>query len=111
MGIKVVMDDFGTGYSSLSYLRLFPFDKLKIDQSFVRGLGSSNECEAIVSAAVRLAVKLGMTTVAEGIETKGQLLRATREGCTEGQGYLFGRPAPAERLEFGPMLNTDSART
>ena len=89
------MDDFGTGYSSLSYLRRFPFDKVKIDRSFIEGLGQGGDCDAIVRAVTELCRQLGMTTTAEGVETEDQL-SLLRDGlCTEAQGYLFSRPLPA----------------
>ncbi|TAY98627.1 EAL domain-containing protein [Rhizobium leguminosarum] len=94
LGVRIAMDDFGTGYSSLSYLRLFPFDKIKIDQSFIRELGTSKDCAAIVKAVVDLGVSLGITTTAEGVETKDQLSRVREQGCGEIQGYLFGKPLP-----------------
>ncbi len=94
LGIRIAMDDFGTGYSSLSYLRTFPFDKIKIDQSFVRGLNRDAQCVAIVRAVAGLAAHLGMATTVEGIETDEQRELARAEGCTEGQGFLFG-PARA----------------
>ena len=89
------MDDFGTGYSSLAYLRSFPFDKIKIDRSFVRDMTRSEECAAIVRAVAGLARSLNIVTVVEGIETSNQLEMARSEGCDEGQGYLFGRPVSA----------------
>ncbi len=92
LGVKISMDDFGTGYSSLSYLRKFPFDKIKIDQSFVRGLGESADCNAIVRAVAGLGASLGMRITAEGVETPEQMSRVRTEGCTEVQGYLTGRP-------------------
>ncbi len=92
--MRIAMDDFGTGYSSLSYLRLFPFDKIKIDQSFIRELGSSKDCAAIVKAVVDLGASLGITTTAEGVETSDQLNRVREQGCGEIQGYLFGKPVP-----------------
>jgi EAL domain-containing protein (putative c-di-GMP-specific phosphodiesterase class I) len=95
LGVRISMDDFGTGYSSLSYLRSFPFDKIKIDQSFVRDLSDSADATAIVRAVTRLGSSLGMTTTAEGVETCDQLARLRAEGCTEAQGYLFSRPRPA----------------
>ena len=95
LGVRVSMDDFGTGYSSLSYLRKFPFDKIKIDQSFVRGLGISSDCDAILRAVASLGASLGMRTTAEGVETAEQLDRIRSEGCTEVQGYLTGRPLSA----------------
>jgi diguanylate cyclase (GGDEF)-like protein len=94
LGVRIAMDDFGTGYSSLSYLRLFPFDKIKIDQSFIRELGSSKDCAAIVKAVVDLGASLGITTTAEGVETSDQLNRVREQGCGEIQGYLFGKPVP-----------------
>jgi predicted signal transduction protein with EAL and GGDEF domain len=94
LGVRIAMDDFGTGYSSLSYLRLFPFDKIKIDQSFIRGLGNSKDCAAIVKAVVDLGASLGITTTAEGVETKDQLRRVREQGFSEIQGYLFGKPLP-----------------
>ncbi len=93
-GIQVALDDFGTGFASLSYLRAFPFDKIKIDRSFVADLGQAEGSLAIVRAATRLARDLGMETIAEGIETPLQLLQLRQLGCIEGQGYLFGRPMP-----------------
>ncbi len=100
MGIAIVLDDFGTGYSSLSYLRMFPFDKIKIDRSFVHELAKNAECAAIVSAVAGLGRSLHIGTVAEGVETEDQLLLVRAAGFTHAQGYLFGRPCPAERLEF-----------
>ncbi|PZM15054.1 EAL domain-containing protein [Rhizobium tubonense] len=94
LGVRIAMDDFGTGYSSLSYLRLFPFDKIKIDQSFIRELGHSRDCAAIVKAVVDLGTSLGITTTAEGVETTEQLRRVREQGCSEIQGYLFGKPLP-----------------
>ena len=94
LGIRIAMDDFGTGYSSLSYLRLFPFDRVKIDQSFVRELGKQTDCMAIVRAVATLGNDLGMAITAEGVETRQQLETLERAGCTEVQGYLFSRPVP-----------------
>jgi diguanylate cyclase (GGDEF)-like protein/PAS domain S-box-containing protein len=95
LGIRVSMDDFGVGYSSLSYLRKFPFDKIKIDRSFVGTLGESAGSEAIVRTIASLGDNLGMTTTAEGIETAEQLELVRKAGCTEGQGYHFSRPCAA----------------
>jgi diguanylate cyclase (GGDEF)-like protein/PAS domain S-box-containing protein len=95
LGIRVSMDDFGVGYSSLSYLRKFPFDKIKIDRSFVGSLGESSGGEAIVRTIASLGANLGMTTTAEGIETAEQLELVRHAGCTEGQGYHFSRPCVA----------------
>ncbi|WP_457107908.1 putative bifunctional diguanylate cyclase/phosphodiesterase [Methylobacterium sp. P5_C11] len=98
LGVRVSMDDFGTGYSSLSYLRSFPFDKIKIDRSFVNDLTSKPDGEAIIRAIAGLGKSLGMTTVAEGVETAEQLQRIRLEGCTDVQGYLISKPVPAEDL-------------
>ena len=94
LGIRIVMDDFGTGYSSLSYLRSFPFDKIKIDRSFIRDLGQK-DCAAIVHATTELARRLGIATTAEGVETAEQLEHLRADGCTEVQGYLISPPMPA----------------
>ena len=88
------MDDFGTGYSSLSYLRSFPFDKIKIDQSFVRDLGANREAQAIIRAIISLGKGLGVTITAEGVETEAELSCLRAEGCHEGQGFLFSRARP-----------------
>ncbi|MGU3405026.1 EAL domain-containing protein [Methylobacterium brachiatum] len=92
LGVRVSMDDFGTGYSSLSYLRSFPFDKIKIDQSFVRDLCLKDGTDFIVRAVIGLGTSLGMTTTAEGVETEAQLAHLRAEGCDEVQGYLISRP-------------------
>lgn len=97
MGVRVALDDFGTGYSSLAHLRLFPFDKIKIDGSFVKEAVDRPESAAVVKAVADLGKRLGVTTVAEGVEAQAQLDRVREEGCTEIQGYLYGRPAPSER--------------
>jgi diguanylate cyclase (GGDEF)-like protein len=99
LGIKIAMDDFGTGYSSLGYLRSFPFDKIKIDQSFIRDLSTKEDSVAIVRAVVGLSSSLGITTTAEGVETKEQLARLTKEGCNEVQGFFFSAPRPAAEVE------------
>jgi EAL domain-containing protein (putative c-di-GMP-specific phosphodiesterase class I) len=93
------MDDFGTGYSSLSYLRSFPFDKIKIDQSFIHELSTRDDCQAIVRAVTGLGNSLGIATTAEGVETREQLKMLRLEGCTEVQGYLFSPPRPAAEVE------------
>ncbi|MEA2981585.1 MAG: hypothetical protein QOF09_3408 [Alphaproteobacteria bacterium] len=98
LGVKIAMDDFGTGYSSLSYLRSFPFDKIKIDRSFIQELGKKDDCAAIVSAVTRLGSDLGMVTTAEGVETEHQLKILSIEGCTQVQGYLFSPPIPAQQI-------------
>ena len=97
MGVRISMDDFGTGYSSLSYLRKFPFDKIKIDQSFIRDLSPGDDSIAIVRAVASLAASLNIATVAEGVETADQLGIARAEGCTEVQGYFFSPPVPAAK--------------
>jgi diguanylate cyclase (GGDEF)-like protein len=98
LGVHISMDDFGTGYSSLSYLRSFPFDKIKIDQSFIRDIESNNESIAIIRAVSGLGISLNMTTTAEGVETKEQLEIVRAEGCAEVQGFLFSKPQPASEL-------------
>jgi EAL domain-containing protein (putative c-di-GMP-specific phosphodiesterase class I) len=102
------MDDFGTGYSSLSYLRSFPFDKIKIDQSFVRELGTKTDCMAIIRAVTGMCDSLGITATAEGVETAQQLSFLQAEKCTEIQGYLVSKPRPAREIaglihDFGRM--------
>jgi diguanylate cyclase (GGDEF)-like protein len=96
LGVRISMDDFGTGYSSLSYLRSFPFDKIKIDRSFTSELGRKEDCTAIVRAMTRLGNSLGMTTIAEGVETQVQLDILRAEGCDQVQGFLFSPPIPAK---------------
>ena len=98
LGVRIAMDDFGTGYSSLSYLRSFPFDKIKIDRSFVRDLSSSADCLAIVRAIAGLGSSLGMATTAEGVETAEQMRRIRDEGCDQIQGYLVSRLVPAAEI-------------
>ncbi|NEU14121.1 EAL domain-containing protein [Methylobacterium sp. BTF04] len=95
LGVRIAMDDFGTGYSSLSYLRSFPFDKIKIDQSFVRDITVKSDSGLIVRAVIGLGLSLGMRTTGEGIETEVQFEKLRLEGCDEGQGYYFSKPAPA----------------
>jgi len=97
-GIRISLDDFGTGYSSLSYLRSFPFDKIKIDRSFVREVTASANGAAIVRAIAGLGASLGMEITAEGVETREQLDLIRREGCTEVQGFYFSPPRPASEL-------------
>jgi diguanylate cyclase (GGDEF)-like protein len=108
LGVRIAMDDFGTGYSSLKYLRSFPFDKIKIDRSFVKELGIRSDCAAIVRAVAELGRSLAMTTTAEGVETEAQLAHLKKEGCTEVQGYLFSKPRPAGELVS--LLRTLEAR-
>jgi len=98
-GVRISLDDFGTGYSSLSYLRSFPFDKIKIDRSFVEDVTSRDDSLAIVRAVTGLGRSLGIATTAEGVETVAQLDLLRREGCTQVQGYLFSRPCPANEVK------------
>jgi diguanylate cyclase len=98
MGISIAMDDFGTGYSSLATLHAFPFDKIKLDQSFVKRLPGDAAAAAIVRTVLALGKSLGIPVLAEGIETKGQWQFLVGEGCDKGQGYLFARPVPLAKL-------------
>jgi diguanylate cyclase (GGDEF)-like protein len=102
MGVRIALDDFGTGYSSLSYLRSFPFDKIKIDGSFIRNVSEEDSSIAIIRAVTGLGQSLGMATTAEGVETAEQLERVRSEGCTQAQGYLISKPRPAS--ELGELL-------
>ena len=110
LGVHIAMDDFGTGYSSLSYLHRFPFDRIKIDQTFVRELGKRHDCDAIVRAVIALSRELGMATTAEGVETVEQLGILALTECTIVQGYLFSRPVPEaaipELLRSMPSIET-----
>jgi diguanylate cyclase (GGDEF)-like protein len=99
LGVRISMDDFGTGYSSLSYLRSFPFDKIKIDRSFVHELATRGDSMAIVRAVTGLGKSLGISTTAEGVETREQLALLRSEGCNEVQGFLFSQPRPAAEVE------------
>ena len=107
LGVRVAIDDFGTGYSSLSYLKRFPVDVLKIDRSFVDGLGADPDDTAIVQAIMVLAHTLGLRVTAEGVETGTQLDELLRLGCTRVQGYLFARPESVDdfagRLGGAPL--------
>jgi diguanylate cyclase (GGDEF)-like protein/PAS domain S-box-containing protein len=96
LGVRIAMDDFGTGYSSLSYLQAFPFDKIKIDQSFISNVKTSAQSAAIVCAVIGLARGLKLPVIAEGVETKDQLAFLTQEACDEVQGYFIGRPYPID---------------
>jgi diguanylate cyclase (GGDEF)-like protein len=98
LGVRISIDDFGVGYSSLSHLRSFPFDKIKIDRSFVRDLASKPDSKAIIRAVIGLGGSLRMVTTAEGIETQEELDYLSREGCTEAQGYFFSKPRPAAEI-------------
>jgi diguanylate cyclase (GGDEF)-like protein/PAS domain S-box-containing protein len=106
LGVRISMDDFGTGYSSLSYLRSFPFDKIKIDQSFVRDLAANRDAQAIVRSIISLGVGLGVTITAEGVETEAELNCLRKEGCHEAQGFLFSQARP--NAEILGMLKAQS---
>jgi EAL domain-containing protein (putative c-di-GMP-specific phosphodiesterase class I) len=104
LGVGIVIDDFGTGYSSFGYLKKFPVTTLKIDRSFVSGLGSSADDQAIVTAIIQLARALNIEVVAEGVETIEQLLHLRNSGCNLIQGYYFSKPKPKE--EISEILST-----
>jgi predicted signal transduction protein with EAL and GGDEF domain len=108
LGVRISMDDFGTGYSSLNYLRSFPFDKIKIDQSFVHDLTDNPDSIAIIRAVAALARSFSIVTTAEGVETPEQLEQMRAEGCTEVQGFACSKPVPSARIaavleEFGKL--------
>ncbi|MFN3349540.1 EAL domain-containing protein [Pseudorhodoplanes sp.] len=108
LGVRIAMDDFGTGYSSLSYLQSFPFDKIKIDQTFIANLERNTHSGAIVRAVLGLGRSLNLTTVAEGVETQTQLAILRGEGCDEMQGYLIGRPQPI--AEYAELIGAPSRK-
>ena len=99
LGVRIALDDFGSGYSNLGYLQRFPFDKLKIDKSFVSVLGRSSNGGVIIHAMVALGRALGVTVVVEGVETEEQRVLLRLAGCDEMQGYLFAKPAPAPAID------------
>jgi EAL domain-containing protein (putative c-di-GMP-specific phosphodiesterase class I) len=109
-GLHISIDDFGTGYSSLSYLKQLPVECLKIDRSFVDGLDRSAESAAIVKAVIALSDALGLACIAEGVETLDQLRTLQSLGCGLAQGYLFGRPEPADALAPYPLDDLQSWR-
>jgi EAL domain-containing protein (putative c-di-GMP-specific phosphodiesterase class I) len=102
LGVRIAMDDFGTGYSSLSYLQSFPFDKIKIDQSFIANLSHSQQAATIIRAVIALSRGLDVPVAAEGVETQEQLKFLADENCNEIQGYLIGRPKPI--LDYAEMV-------
>jgi EAL domain-containing protein (putative c-di-GMP-specific phosphodiesterase class I) len=106
LGVLLALDDFGTGYSSLGYLQRFRLDYLKVDRSFVTGLGRNDEQTAIVDAIVKMAQALGLEVIAEGVETSEQVDVLRDLGCELVQGFLFSRPEPAERA--GALLDADA---
>jgi diguanylate cyclase (GGDEF)-like protein/PAS domain S-box-containing protein len=109
LGVRIAMDDFGTGYSSLSYLLSFPFNKIKIDRCFIKGLTEGDSARAIVRAVANLAASLGMITTAEGVETEQQLEQIRLLGCTEMQGDLFSPPSPAAEIFQLLLSHADGA--
>ena len=107
LGLRIAMDDFGTGYSSLSNLRAFPFDKIKIDASFIKSVETTPEAAAIVRSVLGLGAGLGIPVLAEGVETDAELRFLQREDCSAAQGYLLGRPAPI--AHFAHLVSRDDA--
>ena len=99
LGVRFAIDDFGTGYSSLTTLRQYPFDTLRVDRSFVAGIETTTDDQAIVLATLAMSRALGLRTVAEGVETAGQMRMLAGFECDEAQGYLLGRPGPPEAID------------
>jgi diguanylate cyclase (GGDEF)-like protein/PAS domain S-box-containing protein len=110
LGVRISMDDFGTGYSSLSYLRSFPFDKIKIDRSFVQDLDSNKDGQAIIRSIISLGMGLGVTITAEGVETEAELSCLRAEGCHEGQGFLFSRARPNAEITALLLAQRNASR-
>ena len=111
LGVKIALDDFGTGYASLNYLLTFPFDKIKIDRSFISELATREESRAIVSAVIALANQLGMCTLAEGVEERVQLEHLRSDGCRMVQGWLFGKALPSHDYQPQPDEPLDPRKT
>lgn len=111
IGVRISLDDFGTGYSSLNYLQSFPFDKIKIDRSFVAGLVDRDDCQAIVQSVITLARDLDIVTIAEGVETDSQLDALRQQGCMQVQGFLFSPAVPSRQLPFGSAETAAQATT
>jgi EAL domain-containing protein (putative c-di-GMP-specific phosphodiesterase class I) len=114
LGVRIALDDFGTGYSSLSYLRSFPFDKIKIDRSFVAEVVDRADSRAIIQATIQLSEKLGMETTAEGVETGEQYDILVAEGCTQVQGFRISRAVPAADVQgllstYNPAVSSTAA--
>ena len=109
MGVRISLDDFGTGYSSLNCLEQYPFDSIKIDRSFVQKLERREATRATVRAIIELASSFGMTTIAEGVETRAQLATVVELGCAEAQGFLFGKPKPLDEVLAFAALERDGA--
>ena len=110
LGVSISLDDFGTGYSSLNYLRKFPFQKIKIDQSFIQGLGEERDAQAIIGAVAGLGANLDKMVVAEGIETEEQMRQVKAHGCHEGQGHFFGEPMTADTIHARLAESTSVAQ-
>jgi EAL domain-containing protein (putative c-di-GMP-specific phosphodiesterase class I) len=110
IGVRIAMDDFGTGYSSLAYLWRFPFDKVKIDRAFTKGLSEDPKVGLIVRSIVSLAHALRIRVNAEGVETASQMRALQKHGCDEMQGYLLGRPQPASELSHEGATDTAPSR-
>ena len=109
IGVGLALDDFGTGFSSMNYLKQFPLDRLKIDQSFVRDILTSEEDGSITKAIIQLGHSLGLKVIAEGVESERQPEFLRESGCDEPQGYYFSRPIPAE--ELAAMLRAEMAES
>jgi EAL domain-containing protein (putative c-di-GMP-specific phosphodiesterase class I) len=109
-GVKIALDDFGTGFASLSHLKQFPVDIIKIDRSFVQDLANNPDDAAILQAVLSLGINLGITTVAEGIETHIQAAYLRTQGCDLGQGYLFGKAVPRSEVP-GVVSSWDPGKT